>query len=221
MNHSNPEVPCSLLRIKTIWTSQETSSISGDDDDDTRQQFKYEVSTEPSSRASVLLLRNHLNESLVKHQAKATGLCPIRRAIYEQLFDELIRQVTVNCVEQGLLLFRVRNELRMTMNCFRRAYESGVEFGLAKAVEAERELEHSRKQMSALQEQLRQTKADLQIENRIVDMEVKNKLESLDRMHDHYSRELVEKNRVIERQRAIIQALSEKTSEGIRSPELI
>lgn len=51
--------------------------------------------------------------------------------------DELIRQVTVGCIEQGLLLFRIRNELRMTINYYRRAYESGVKFGLNKAIEAE------------------------------------------------------------------------------------
>lgn len=55
--------------------------------------------------------------------------------------DELIRQVTVGCVEQGLLLFRIRNELNMTINCYRRAYESGVCFGISKAVEAEIQLE--------------------------------------------------------------------------------
>lgn len=62
--------------------------------------------------------------------------------------DELIRQVTVGCIEQGLLLFRVRNELRMTINYYRRAYESGVKFGINKAIQAELELERQRSKVS-------------------------------------------------------------------------
>lgn len=62
--------------------------------------------------------------------------------------DELIRQVTVSCIEQGLLLFRIRNELRMTINAYQRAYESGVKFGLNKAIWAELKLEQKRSEVS-------------------------------------------------------------------------
>lgn len=51
--------------------------------------------------------------------------------------DELIRQVTIGCIEQGLLLYRVRNEIWHTIDCYKKAYESGVIFGLNKAVKAE------------------------------------------------------------------------------------
>lgn len=47
-------------------------------------------------------------------QARETGICPIREELYAQCFDELIRQVTINCAERGLLLLRVRDEMRMT-----------------------------------------------------------------------------------------------------------
>jgi hypothetical protein len=30
--------------------------------------------------------------------------------------DELVRQVTINCAERGLLLLRVRDELRMVLS---------------------------------------------------------------------------------------------------------
>lgn len=51
-----------------------------------RAQVKLEASSEPSSRAKVVNLREQLSSSLVEHQAKAIGLCPIRRAIYDQCF---------------------------------------------------------------------------------------------------------------------------------------
>lgn len=47
-------------------------------------------------------------------QARETGICPVREELYSQCFDELIREVTINCAERGLLLLRVRDEMRMT-----------------------------------------------------------------------------------------------------------
>ena len=41
-----------------------------------------------------------------------------RRELYAQCFDELIRQSTINCTERGLLLLRVRDELRMTLHAY-------------------------------------------------------------------------------------------------------
>ena len=38
--------------------------------------------------------------------------------------DELIRQVTINCAERGLLLLRVRDEIRMTVAAYQTLYES-------------------------------------------------------------------------------------------------
>ncbi|RYE82033.1 MAG: hypothetical protein EOO65_06020 [Methanosarcinales archaeon] len=51
--------------------------------------------------------------------------------------DELIRQVTVNCAERGLLLLRVRDEVRMTLAAFQSLYESSIAFGMRKALMAE------------------------------------------------------------------------------------
>ena len=53
------------------------------------------------------------------------------------LLDELIRQVTINCAERGLLLLRVRDEIRMTIAAYQTLYESSVAFGMRKALQAE------------------------------------------------------------------------------------
>ena len=53
------------------------------------------------------------------------------------LADELIRQVTINCAERGLLLLRVRDEIRMTIAAYQTLYESSVAFGMRKALQAE------------------------------------------------------------------------------------
>lgn len=65
--------------------------------------------------------------------------------------DELIRQVTISCSERGLLLLRVRDEIRMTIAAYQTLYESSVAFGMRKALMAE------------------QGKADM--EKRVIDLE--------------------------------------------------
>ena len=46
-------------------------------------------------------------------EARDSGICPVREELYSQCFDELIRQITINCIERGNLLVRVRDEVRM------------------------------------------------------------------------------------------------------------
>jgi hypothetical protein len=45
--------------------------------------------------------------------------------------------VTVNCAERGLLLLRVRDEIRMTIAAYQTLYESSIAFGMRKALLAE------------------------------------------------------------------------------------
>ena len=62
--------------------------------------------------------QEQLDQKLQQRQARETGICQVRRELYAQCFDELIRQSTINCTERGLLLLRVRDELRMTLHAY-------------------------------------------------------------------------------------------------------
>lgn len=95
------------------------------------------VSSNPATRLDVINLQEALDTRLQQRQARETGICPIREELYAQAFDEIIRQVTVNCAERGLLLLRVRDEIRMTLAAYRTLYESSVAFGMRKALHAE------------------------------------------------------------------------------------
>lgn len=70
-------------------------------------------------------------------QARTEGICPIREELFSQSFDEIIRQVTINCPERGLLLMRVRDEHKMTLAAYQTLYQSSVSFGMQKLQEAE------------------------------------------------------------------------------------
>jgi len=132
------------------------------------------VSSTPATRLDVINLQEQLDHKLQTRQARETGICPIREELYAQCFDELIRQVTINCAERGLLLLRVRDEIRMTIAAYQTLYESSIAFGMRKALMAEQkkaEMESTIKRLqgerSDLERQVEVFKAKIeQIEGR-------------------------------------------------------
>ena len=80
------------------------------DSEDGYKHFIQYVSHNNASREDVANLQKLLDERLLARQARESGICPIREELHSQCFDEIIRQVTIDCPERGLLLMRVRDE---------------------------------------------------------------------------------------------------------------
>jgi dynein light intermediate chain len=114
------------------------------------------VSSTPATRLDVINLQEKLDQQLQQRQARETGICPVREELYAQCFDELIREVTINCAERGLLLLRVRDEMRMTIAAYQTLYESAVAFGMRKALQTEQ----GKSEMEARIQQLELESAD-------------------------------------------------------------
>ena len=95
------------------------------------------VSPTPATRVDVINLQDELDKRLQARQARETGICPIREELYAQCFDELIRQITIQCAERGFLLVRVRDEIKMTIQAYQTLYESSIAYGMRKALMAE------------------------------------------------------------------------------------
>jgi len=110
------------------------------------------VSKEPATRLDVITLQELLDKRLLERQARETGICPVREDLYQQCFDELIRQVTLDGPERGLLLLRVRDEIRMTIDAYKILYESSVTFGVRKQLQAEQGMADLEKSVEALEE---------------------------------------------------------------------
>ncbi|XP_037128850.1 axonemal dynein light intermediate polypeptide 1-like isoform X4 [Syngnathus acus] len=123
------------------------------------------VSSTPSTRADVVKLEEALDRKLQQRRALETGICPIRRDLYSQCFDELIRQVSINCVERGLLLLRVRDEIQTTVAAYQTLYESSVVFGMRKALQAEQDKEDMRKRMNDLEKEKEELTMRLNAQN--------------------------------------------------------
>ena len=89
------------------------------------------------SLESCVNLQDQLDANIQKTQARETGICPFREELFAQCFDELIRQITINCAERGFLLVRVRDEIKMTISAYQTLYESSIAYGMRKALMAE------------------------------------------------------------------------------------
>lgn len=110
------------------------------------------VSSTPATRQDVITLQELLDQRLQQRQARETGICPIREELYAQCFDELIRQITINCTERGLLLLRVRDEIRTAIQSYQTLYESSIAFGMRRALQSEQtkvEMKATIKQLEA------------------------------------------------------------------------
>ena len=86
------------------------------------------ISTQPMNRSQVIQFTTEIEDKLEQRQARLTGYCPIRRQIYDELFMELIRQSAINCQERGLLLLRVKDELKMSMDALIHVYASALQY---------------------------------------------------------------------------------------------
>lgn len=135
---------------------------------DAGSTFLQYVSKEPASRLDVLSLQDQLETRLVERQARMDGICPVREDLYRQAFDELIRQVTINSPERGLLLLRVRDEIRMTIDAYKTLYDSSVTFGTRKQLQAEQGIPEMEQRIEELSERKRTLEAQvLALRNKI------------------------------------------------------
>lgn len=103
------------------------------------QHYKEYVLSTPATKADVIALQKDLDNKLQVRRARETGICPVREELYAQCFDELIRQITIICAHRGLLLVRVRDEMRMTIQAYQTLYESALAFGMRFALKGEQE----------------------------------------------------------------------------------
>ncbi|KAE9542374.1 hypothetical protein AGLY_003501, partial [Aphis glycines] len=86
--------------------------------------FRQCISNKPATELNVKKLSEKFDTYLRQYNAKEVGICPIKQELYGQCFDEVIRQVTLNCTERGHMLIQIRNEIQMTIDAYKELYES-------------------------------------------------------------------------------------------------
>ncbi|XP_071865361.1 putative inner dynein arm light chain, axonemal Dnali1 isoform X2 [Bombus fervidus] len=133
--------------IPTLDTRHETSEILNrilppKQWEEDGQVWTQKISSIPATRLDVINLQEHLDMKLQQRQARETGICP----------------VTINCAERGLLLLRIRDELKMTLAAYQTLYQSSIAFGMRKALQAEQ----GKEDLIAAADELQLQKAELE-----------------------------------------------------------
>lgn len=112
------------------------------------------ISTEPASREDVRYLTTRLNNALGEFLTTSHGICQTRRELYGQLLEELIRQEMMACKEKGLLLLRVRTELKQTMMAYQELFDTSIKWGRQTMVESEQGWENLLKRKGKLEKEV-------------------------------------------------------------------
>ena len=154
---SNPSIQDALNAIfpPKIW------------DENGKKYIQY-VSQEPASREKARDLFKALDEKIKERQAREKGICAVREELYSQCFDEIIRQVTIECPERGLLLVKVRNEIKMSIASYQTLYESAILFGIRKQLQTEAGKEELKKRLLDLEDKKKNLiKKKTQLDNKL------------------------------------------------------
>lgn len=109
----------------------------------------------------------------MERQARDNGICPVREELFSQCFDEIIRQVTLAEPVRGLLLLRVRDEIRMTITAYQTLYQSSVTFAMRKQLQAENGKAELIKRVAELEAKKKKQEAKT--------VELKAKIDTLDK----------------------------------------
>uniref|UniRef100_A0A8C4S4Z1 Axonemal dynein light intermediate polypeptide 1 n=1 Tax=Erpetoichthys calabaricus TaxID=27687 RepID=A0A8C4S4Z1_ERPCA len=104
---------------------------------DNNNQYIQYVCRDPCTRTDLSDLQDELDSLLLQRNAREVGLCSVRRELYKQCFDELLRQVTIGCAERGLLLMRIRTEIETTIAAYKTLHKSSMAYGMRKSLQAE------------------------------------------------------------------------------------
>jgi len=170
---------------------------------DKDQEWVQYVTCTPVAKSDVVNLQENLERKLQTEQARETGICPIREKLYTECFDELIRQITLNCLERGILLTRIKKELKMTINSYQSLYESSIAYGIRTLLLAEEEKKKLTDEIGNIEKECGDLESEI--------FEIDEKLRKHKEEDDAERKQLkLEHQQIIEENRAKGKAIKEK-----------
>jgi len=102
-------------------------------------QWVQHASPFPAARIDCSNTRSKLHRLSKELGARPTGICPVRSRLHSECFLEVIRQVTAECWERGLLLLRQFRERVEMQKSHRELFESRVGYAFRLALKGEKD----------------------------------------------------------------------------------
>lgn len=112
------------------------------------------ISTVPASREEIVALHEKLVHKLEKSYARPTGYCPIRREIYDDVFCEIIRQITLEEPARGVLLQRLKDECQKSLRVHSSLVQRAQYFSTRKLLSASDGIRKMQDSISVLQNEV-------------------------------------------------------------------
>ena len=138
--------------------------------------FYHFVSCDSAIVNDIIKLHKNLLNQMKIREAKESGVCPIREELYNECFEEIIRQVTINCLQRGDLLNRIKLEMNYEINYYRQLYESLIAFSLRKVLQEKKK----EKMLEIKREKLKKEIEDLESEIEAKNNMLKKRIEEED-----------------------------------------
>jgi len=124
----------------------------------------FQPSTMPSTEYDLKQLEERFHLMLYKEFALENGLCPKRRRIYDDLFNELIRITKIDCFERGYLLERIKNEYIQWMNTYEELYSSSMGYSIRQYLYKIQEKKNFQSVINTLENDCQQLRIELKKE---------------------------------------------------------
>jgi len=154
-----------------------------------RKQAYRMVSMEDVTREQVNTLRKRLNKELKLRKTRPVGLDYIKEALIKSTFEEIIRQVAINCEERGTLLKAVMDERMQTTHSWVELTQKAAAFRGSSKAEAFDE-EKCRENIEKLKRRKTSLTAKIRVQQR-----------SLDDQGMRWKRIILEKKKELEKNR--------------------
>ena len=133
------------------------------------------VSCTPVTKAEVSNLKEGLDKRIKILEAKETGICTTREQLYSECFDELIRQVTINCLERGILMMLVKTEYENQVKTYQNLYQSSIAYGIRSYLMIEEEKKNMKQENETMEEECETLTSDIEkLEKEIEELKIKD-----------------------------------------------
>ena len=123
--------------------------------------FYHFVSCDSAIVNDILKLNKNLQNQMKIRGAKESGICPIREELYNECFEEIIRQVTINCLQRGDLLNRIKLEMNYEINYYRNLYESLIACSLRKYLQERKKVIKLENKQKTLEKEIAQLENEI------------------------------------------------------------
>ncbi|MCQ2820715.1 MAG: dynein arm light chain [archaeon] len=174
--------------------------------------FYQFVSNDSAIVNDVIKLSNDLEIQMKVRHAKEKGICRIREELYNECFDEIIRQVAIGCVQRGALLNRIKNEANYSINYYQKLYESLISFSMRKVLMEKKKMKDLQAKKDELESQIETLNAEIE--------EAERKYAAAVQKDEDDTKEAVEQHsKAIEAQKKEIKDKSDKAKEILTKPK--